>query len=107
MCVALAIAGGLTATTVRAEEITERERELLIVIESLKERVTALEEREAASAPAALTERVEALETTVEDKKEPEPNDFRVYWKDGLNMDTVDESTKLKIGVQVHNDWFW
>ena len=53
VCVALAIAGGLTATTVRAEEITERERELLIVIESLKERVTALEEREAASAPAA------------------------------------------------------
>lgn len=105
--ISLATASGALAASVGAEEITERERELLIVIESLKERVTALEEKEAAATPAALTERVDVLETKVEEHKAPEANDFRVYWKDGLNLDTTDESTKLKIGVQVHHDWFW
>lgn len=105
--IGLTAAGGALCAAAGAEEITERERELLIVIESLKERVTALEEKDAASAPAALTERVGALETKVEENKAPEANDFRVYWKDGLNLDTTDENTKLKIGVQVHNDWFW
>lgn len=108
----LATASLVFCTSIRAEELTERERELMVIIESLKERVTALEERNAAAAPAAeptgeLKERVEALETAVEDKKEAAANDFRVYWKDGLNLDTQDGSTKLKLGVLIHHDWFW
>jgi phosphate-selective porin OprO/OprP len=106
----VALGGGVTPVA-HAEEITERERELMIVIESLKERVTALEEKSSAAAPSvedsALTERVEALETAVVEEKATEANDFRVYWKDGLNLDTTDERTKLKIGVQVHNDYYW
>lgn len=105
--VGLATAGATYCVQARAEELTEREKELMVVIESLKERVTALEQKEAAATPEALTERVGALETKVEKHKEPEPSDFRVYWKDGLNLDTTDESTKLKLGVQVHHDWFW
>ena len=101
-----------TVLSASGEELTERERELLIVIESLKERVTALEEKNTATVPAVasddvLTERVEALETAVVEKKKGEANDFRAYWKDGVNLDTVDESFTLKIGAQIHSDWFW
>ncbi|MEW6776909.1 MAG: porin [Bdellovibrionota bacterium] len=33
--------------------------------------------------------------------------DFRVFWKDGLRMETVDESVKLKVGGRVDVDAAW
>lgn len=95
-------------------------KELMAVIESLKKRVSELEskletdpglqtrakQRPASQplvAPSSLEARVEKLETMAE----PDPSDFRVYWKSGLNMKSNDGKHKLKIGGRIHNDWAW
>ena len=96
------------------QEITPREKEMMAVIESLQERVSALEaamaESQTAPAPAAdqtdLEGRVEALETTAVSNA-PEPGDFRVHWDEGLRLDTADGQARLKMGGRIHNDWFW
>ncbi len=35
------------------------------------------------------------------------PNDFRFYWKDGLRMDTRDDSMKMKFGGRLMADFGW
>lgn len=101
----------LVSISANAQELTDREKEMMAVIEALKERVSALEEK--AATPKAeqpegpLSDRVEALESKVAAGGTPAPNDFRVFWKNGLNMETTDGETKLKIGGRIHNDWFW
>lgn len=35
----------------------------------------------------------------------PDPRTFRVYWKNGIRMDTRDGAFKLKIGGRLQNDW--
>ncbi len=40
-------------------------------------------------------------------KGESSPTDFRVFWKEGLNLTTEDGTFKLKIGGRLQNDWFW
>jgi phosphate-selective porin OprO/OprP len=32
---------------------------------------------------------------------------FKVYWKDGLRLDTSDKNVRLKIGGRIYNDWTW
>jgi phosphate-selective porin OprO/OprP len=32
---------------------------------------------------------------------------FKVYWKEGLRMDTADKTLRLKIGGRIFNDWAW
>ena len=32
---------------------------------------------------------------------------FKVYWKDGLRLDTGDGNVRLKIGGRIYNDWTW
>ena len=39
-----------------------------------------------------------------EEKKKDDGNIFKVYWKDGLRLDTKDKSVKLKIGGRVQFD---
>ncbi len=103
---------GLT-TTAGAQDASQREKDLLILVEALKERVQALEDKTAASEMAApveagpIVERVEALEQAIDEKKAGSDNDFRVFWKSGLNFETNDGTTKLKIGGRIHNDWYW
>ncbi len=101
----------LVSISAYTQELTDREKEMMGVIEALKERVSALEEKVAtprAEQPEApLNDRVEALENRVTVGSTPEPNDFRVFWKNGLNMETTDGETKLKIGGRIQNDWFW
>lgn len=38
---------------------------------------------------------------------ERKPEDFRVYWKEGLNFDTDDKKFKLKIGGRIYADSGW
>ncbi|MHC4474643.1 MAG: OprO/OprP family phosphate-selective porin [Planctomycetota bacterium] len=42
-------------------------------------------------------------------KPSPEsgPTDFRVYWKEGLRLDSGDGNFKLKIGGRIMHDWTW
>ncbi len=50
---------------------------------------------------------VERAATTITPLAEPEkdPNQFRVYWQDGVRMDSADEQFKLRIGGRIMNDW--
>ena len=32
---------------------------------------------------------------------------LKVYWKDGLRLDTADKALRLKIGGRLFNDWAW
>lgn len=115
---ALAVAAAGTAMVcapVMAQELTQREKDMMVVIEALKERVTALEEKaaETSGAPAedgtALVERVEALEKSTSEGGSSEPNDFRVYWKSdkGISFETNDGRIQLQFGGRIHNDWYW
>lgn len=60
----------------------------------------------------AINNRLNAMNASVEDVKKigstaKEPDDFRVYWKEGLNFDSINKNFKLKIGGRVHQDWGW
>jgi len=46
-------------------------------------------------------------ERTTQLEAKTEATDFRVYWKEGLNLATEDSSFKLKIGGRLMTDWFW
>ncbi len=35
----------------------------------------------------------------------PDPSQFRVYWKDGVRIDSVNGQFKLRIGGRIMNDW--
>ncbi len=35
------------------------------------------------------------------------PKTFRAYWKNGLRLDTLDKSFRLKIGGRIQYDWAW
>jgi phosphate-selective porin OprO/OprP len=100
-----------TATTVWAEG--DEAQELKALIESLQERITALENEllhmkgDDAVAQQAVDERVSELASQIAESPSPEPNDFRVYWKEGLRFDTEDGRFKLKIGGRIQNDWVW
>ena len=60
----------------------------------------------------AINNRLNATNASVEDVKKigsiaKEPNDFRVYWKEGLNFDSINKNFKLKIGGRIQQDWGW
>ena len=50
---------------------------------------------------------VERAATTITTQAKPQedPNRFRVYWQDGVRMDSADEQFKLRIGGRIMNDW--
>ena len=52
-----------------------------------------------------LENRISKLEAN--QQAQTEPTDLRVYWKEGLNLNTEDGSFKLKIGGRLMTDWFW
>lgn len=42
-----------------------------------------------------------------DDDKKKEDTTFKVYWKDGIRLDSADKNFKLKIGGRIQNDWLW
>ncbi len=36
---------------------------------------------------------------------EPEPDSFRIYWKEGIRLETADKAFKIKFGGKAMNDW--
>jgi len=65
---------------------------------------------------ASVLDRIERLEqelaelknqTSVQDLKLDDPHTLRVYWKDGVRLDTNDGEFKLKIGGRIQHDWAW
>jgi phosphate-selective porin OprO/OprP len=52
--------------------------------------------------------RIEKLEKEVEAlKSEQGKNDFRVFWKKGLRLETPDKEFTLKLGGTIMTDWTW
>jgi len=41
------------------------------------------------------------------ERTEKHPHDLRVYWKDGIRMDSLDKAFKLKLGGRIMSDWSW
>ncbi len=126
----LALANGVWA---QSPDSTAREQELIELIRKLNDRIDKLEERldaredakPATFAPGAavMEDRVQQLETSVQEIKQStppavgsnayaqlpqwfgDPHTMRAYWKDGLRLDSQDGSFKLKIGGRIQNDW--
>jgi phosphate-selective porin OprO/OprP len=72
--------------------------ELSDLKEQLEDQKTKLEETQ---------ERLEKLEEIKKQEPQTVPADFRVYWKEGLNLATLDGDFKLKIGGRLQTDWLW
>ena len=72
--------------------------ELSDLKEQLAEQKTKLEETQ---------ERLGKLEEMNKQEPGADPADFRVYWKQGLNLVTLDENFKLKIGGRLQTDWLF
>lgn len=72
--------------------------ELSDLKEQLDEQKTKLQETQ---------ERLEKLEEQNKQGSQTDPADFRVFWKEGLNLVTLDENFKLKIGGRLQTDWLW
>ncbi len=109
-CIVTLALGGLGVHAAAEEDSSQREQDLMALIESLRERVTALEAQQAVSnetEDGSLDKRLEALETAVDQKEALRDDDFRVYWKKSLRLETGDGQAKLKLGGQIHNDWYW
>jgi len=94
-----------TAVSAFAADPSSREKDLMIMIEALKERLADLESK--LEQDPALAQRVTDLEGKLDGKKDKNPADFRVYWKSGLNLASEDGHYKLKIGGRIQNDWAW
>ena len=104
--VLLAIQPGAQET----QGLTPREEELLRYIQSLEERLTELEAivkqgMEQKSPPPTvepapeLEARVEQLETKLEQTEQAQPGDMRVFWRDGLRMQTADGAFEMRLGA--------
>jgi phosphate-selective porin OprO/OprP len=94
----LPVAGADELSDLR-EQLTEQKAKL----QETQEKLGQLEARQ--------MQKEKSLEEQIEELKKQEPGtdpaDLRVYWKEGLNLDTLDGDFKLKIGGRLMNDWFW
>ena len=59
--------------------------------------------QEPASTPPTIEQRVTSLETQMSESK-PAADGLRVFWKDGLRMESADKRYKFKIGGRLHYD---
>ena len=90
--------------------LTEREKMLLEKVESLEKRLADVERRLAeqttpTSSQTHLEQRMTKVEESIESGAAREPNDFRVFWNNGLRFETEDKRFKMRIGGRIHNDW--
>lgn len=103
------------------QELTDREKKLMSIIESLEKRVTALEEKFSdeepleKGAPSNETPSTASTNTAAPTAtpasapapaSQPDGNDMRVYWKEGLRLDSHNGAFKLKFGGRIQSDWF-
>ena len=100
------------------------------LLDKLLRKVTALEEAESSSPPAAEnalpgkpatagdssslasnsaapapTPAPVPAQAAVPAEAKPDPSTFRAYWKQGLRFDTADKAFQLKVGGRIMNDW--
>lgn len=86
----------------RIQELERQVQELRSIVEELR--------RAAPPPPApALQEQIADLRRKVEagSPPPPSPDTFRMFWKEGLRLETADKAFRLAIGGRVQNDWVW
>lgn len=90
----------------KANEFSDLKEQLAGQKEKLQETQERLEQLETRQ-----IQKEKSLEDQIEELKKQKPGadpaDFRVYWKEGLNLATVDGDFKLKIGGRLQTDWLW
>jgi phosphate-selective porin OprO/OprP len=90
----------------KAEELSSLKEQFAEQKEKLQETTERLEQLEARQR---LKEK--SLEGQIEELKkhqtQADPADLRVFWKEGLNLATLDGDFKLKIGGRLQTDWFF
>jgi phosphate-selective porin OprO/OprP len=98
----------LTGNSYAFDDGTSKEKDLLKVIEELQRRTDELEreinELKSQEDPSEVIEnRIIELEKDMEYQKQPE--NFRVYWKDGPRFETAQKNFKFGLTGQILNDW--
>jgi len=85
--------------------LSAREQALVEMVKRLESRVEDLEKR----LDAQESDKDSAVPVTPVASPSPEksPEDMRVYWKDGIRMETEDGRLKLRVGGRIHQDWAW
>ena len=108
-----------SASSERAEQgHTEREAQLLDVINKMQQQIDELEDRikklEAKedvtppNAPASETPEAQAPPAVSPDPQEPPAKPrFTAEWRDRLTFSTPDSSFEMKVGGRIFNDWVW
>jgi phosphate-selective porin OprO/OprP len=90
----------------KADELSNVKEQLAGQKEKLQKTQQRLEQLEARQ-----MQKEKSLEGQIEELKKKQPGaapaDLRVYWKEGLNLVTLDENFKLKIGGRLQTDWLW
>ena len=93
-------------TVAEADELSDLKEQLAGQKQELQKTAERLEQLETRQ-----MQKEKALEEQLEELKkqesEADPADFRVYWKEGLNLATLDGDFKLKIGGRLQTDWFF
>ncbi len=74
----------------RADEIDDLKKQL----SEMNSRINQLEARQKSEEPNENTSKTAST-------------DFRVFWKEGLNLATQDGTFRLKAGGRIQNDWLW
>jgi hypothetical protein len=94
------------AKATKADELSDLKEQLSNQAQELQETKGRLEQLEARQR---LKEK--SLEGELEELKklqpQADPADLRVFWKEGLNLATLDGDFKLKIGGRLMTDWFF
>ena len=105
----LAVSGSAAAQT-SEERIQLLEEQLKLLqreIQELKTRVLRESEEEPGVSAGSGSGEVGQAPATITPPAEPkkDPNQLRVYWRDGVRMDSANEQFKLRIGGRIMNDW--
>ena len=72
-------------------------------VADLKRLLLKIEGKDAGQRPA--EKKLESSQSKSTTTPKPDPSTFRAYWKEGIRMDSADQSVKLKLGGRILNDW--
>ncbi len=90
-----------------ADDDAELRRAIAQLRTQLSVQETRLEELEAERTHHEDAYRANLLAILQEMELERQPNDLRVYWKDGIRMDSADGNIQLKMGGRLQYDFGW
>ena len=100
----------LASGPIRAQDAEEKIKRLERQLQLLQQELQALKSELHVETSRVLTAeppriRAATLEVAPRDEPEPDPNQFRVYWRDGIRLDTADEKVQMRFGGRIMNDW--